>query len=266
MKKIFLVMLFLFMGFGLTYAASITNNPFPPQNNNPGPAQAGALPGAITFTQSLDTTTIASGNSVSCSAGSLHADNSYMRRFDLDGDESFNITGVAFGVELATSGTGTGQPVTVNLYTIPAGDDLEFANLTPIGQTVYTDFPDLTLEIFEAPITGTITDPQTQDLVVEIFTPDGQSAGHSFYIGSNANGQTGPSYLATADCGISEPISTGAIGFPDMHILMIVHGDDAASIPTLSEWGVILLVMLLAGTACIVIRRQQNEFQPGGMS
>ena len=28
----------------------------------------------------------------------------------------YNVTSISFGIELATSGTGTGQPLTVNLY------------------------------------------------------------------------------------------------------------------------------------------------------
>ena len=55
-------------------------------------------------------------------------------------------------------------------------------------------------------------------LVVEVFTPNGQTAGNSFFIGSNALGQTAPSYLAAADCGVTEPTDTAAIGFPGMHI------------------------------------------------
>ena len=80
-------------------------------------------------------------------------------------------------------------------------------------------------------------------LVVEIFPPDGQTAGNSFFIGSNNLGQTAPSYLAAADCGVPEPTNTATIGFPDMHIVMNVTGDvstadvcaNPADVPWLSE-------------------------------
>ncbi len=52
--------------------------------------------------------------------------------------------------------------------------------------------------------------------------------GQQFFIGSNAVGQTAPSYLAAADCGVTEPTDTAAIGFPDMHIVMNVTGDATA--------------------------------------
>ena len=48
-----------------------------------------------------------------------------------------------------------------------------------------------------------------------MFTPEGQTAGNSFFIGSNAAGQTAPSYLAAAACGVTEPTDTAAIGFPE---------------------------------------------------
>ena len=76
---------------------------------------------------------------------------------------------------------------------------------------------------FQIPVTG--TDPAGSELVVEIFTPDGQTAGHSFFIGSNNLGQTGPSYLLAADCGVTVPTPTGSIGFPGMHIVMNVTGE-----------------------------------------
>ena len=40
-----------------------------------------------------------------------------------------------------------------------------------------------------------------------------------------AAGQTAPSYLAAAACGVTEPTDTAAIGFPGMHIVMNVTGD-----------------------------------------
>ena len=61
--------------------------------------------------------------------------------------------------------------------------------------------------------------------MVEIFTPDGQTAGHTFFIGSNNLGETGPSYILSADCAITVPTPTSGIGFPGMQIVMNVTGD-----------------------------------------
>jgi hypothetical protein len=261
MKKLFLVVLLILFGFATVQAATFTTNPFPP--DKPQEPTRG-VPGPNTITQSLDTATVTNGNSVSCNAGSLHTDNSYIRRFDLDGDHniqrSFDINNVTIGVEVASSAGAAGQPLVVNLYTIAAGDALLFANLTPIGQAVFPAFADTSLAIVDLPVTGTVNDPASQDLVVEIFLPNGQSAGHSFFIGSNANGEIAPTYLAAADCGAPEPATTASIGFPNMHLLMLVDGVEsaAAPIPTMSEWGMILLGLILSVSAITILRRKRN--------
>ncbi|MBT8383243.1 MAG: DUF4397 domain-containing protein [Ignavibacteria bacterium] len=181
---------------------------------------------AITITHSA-TQTITTGNSVSCNAGGLHTDNSYFRAFDLPSfgiTNDFNITEVSIGIETA-AGTGGTQPITVNLWTSSQPFPTGFpGSVTQIG-TASLNVPDQTLTVFPIAVTGTA--PAGSELVVEIFTPDGQTAGHSFFIGSNADGETGPSYLLAADCGVTTPTPTGSIGFPNMHIVMNVTGDEA---------------------------------------
>ena len=71
--------------------------------------------------------------------------------------------------------------------------------------------------------------------MVEVFTPNGQAAGNFFFIGSNAAGQTGPSYLAAQTCGINEPATTATIGYPGMHIVMNVTGTTGAEPNTVIE-------------------------------
>ncbi|HRQ41014.1 MAG TPA: DUF4397 domain-containing protein [Chloroflexota bacterium] len=179
--------------------------------------------GQTTITHSASQN-IVSGNSVSCNAGGLHTDNSYIRRFNLADfgiTDQFDVTEVSFGVELASGATGS-QPITVNLYTWDPGDPFTFANFTLVG-TSSVDVPDQTLSIFTVPVAGSL--PPGSTLVVEVFTPSGQAAGNSFFVGSNADGQTAPSYLAAAACGVVEPTDTAAIGFPNMHIVMNVTGD-----------------------------------------
>ena len=39
------------------------------------------------------------------------------------------------------------------------------------------------------------------EMVLEVFTPNGQTAGHSFFIGSNNLGESAPSYLQAPACG-----------------------------------------------------------------
>jgi Ca2+-binding RTX toxin-like protein len=191
------------------------------------------LPGPAVITQSTDTSTITSLNSVSCNNSVGHADNHYLRRFLLSVDHgiagAFTVNAVRFGIESATGNGGT-QPYEVNLYTIPTGASLTFANLTEIG--AYSgSLADAALTTMDVSVSGTVDDPTTQDLVVEIYTPNGQAVGNLFFVGSNANGETRPNYLAAADCGASEPTSTATLGFPGMHLIMQVSGEEVTAVP-----------------------------------
>jgi len=223
----------------------------------PGPGVA--IPGPNSITQSTDTSTITSLNSVHCGSGGLHADNSYIRRFFLDADHgivgAFSVESVDWAIESATGATGS-QPVEVNLYSIPVGAALTFANLTSIGSSNIS-VADASLSGISTNVSGVVSDPTTLDLVVEVFTPSGQASGNGFFIGSNPNGETQPSYLAAAACGISEPTATGAIDFPNMQILMVVNGTEAGEpVPTMGGWALIFLAVLLIAAATWVLRRR----------
>ncbi len=114
----------------LTFSA----NPYPPTEST-DPNSIFALKvnaGSTTITQS-NSQTITSGNSVSCNAGGLHADNHYLRVFDLPTfgiTRAFGITNVSFGIEQSVP-AGATQPVEVRLFTLNGA--FQFANLTPIG-------------------------------------------------------------------------------------------------------------------------------------
>jgi hypothetical protein len=142
------------------------------------------------------------------------------------------VTSVTFGIEQATSGSGTGQPLTVNLYAnhgapFPGGDWQ--SNL--IATSGQVNIPDQSLTIFSQSITATVA-AGTLELVMEVMTPDGVAAGNDFFVGSNASAETAPSYLSAADCGLPDPTPTGDIGFPDMHIVFNVNGTCPRPIPT----------------------------------
>jgi uncharacterized repeat protein (TIGR02543 family) len=179
----------------------------------------------ISITES-SSQSIVSANSVSCNNTAGHADNSYYRVFDLP---TFGITGefkvsaVEIGVESAAAG-GTDQPITVNLYTLNGAFIL--ANLTPIG-SASVNVTDQSLTHLTVPVTATA--PAGAKLVVEIFTPNGQTAGNFFFIGSNNLGETAPSYIRATACGLAEPATTTSIGFPGMQIVMNVHGSTGPS-------------------------------------
>ncbi len=185
--------------------------------------------GTITITHSA-TQNIIAGNSVACCSGLGHTDNSYLRVFDLATFgiiNDLNIYSVDIGIESATAPVAGEQPATVNLYTWDPADPFTFANLTLIG-TAPMSVADQTLTIVNVPITATA--PENSNLVVEFFIPNGQTDGNFLFVGSNPDGQTAPTYIVTADCGIPEPLDLVAIGFPDMHLVMNVNGFFASSV------------------------------------
>ncbi|HOX72918.1 proprotein convertase P-domain-containing protein [Dokdonella sp.] len=197
-----------------------------PKPQRPLVQPLGAACGSITLTQS-NSQAITALNSVSCNSGGLHTDNSYFRSFPLTAD--INVCEVQFGIETATGAGGT-QPVTVNLYTGTGAFPGTFpGSYTQIG-TANISVPDQAATIFPASVNGLAT--AGSNLVVEVFTPDGQTAGNSFFFGTNAAGETAPSYLQAATCGVTTPTTTAAIGFPNMQLVMNVVGNPGG--PTLT--------------------------------
>jgi hypothetical protein len=187
----------------------------------------------IHLTQSVDQTTITGGNSVSCHSGAGHANNAYLRVYDLPalGILDLNVVSVDFGIESAVSLVGK-QPVTVNLYSLSG--PLLYANMTLIA-TQNDSVPDTASAIYTVPIITSV--PAGSVLVVELYTPDGQTDGNMFYIGSNANGQTDTSYIAAADCGIVEPMDIAAVCCPNVHIILNLNATDSTTTQLISGLG-----------------------------
>lgn len=257
---LYVVSAFVFLVFSASVSSAQSFSTDPGPINPPsGNVSALAECGNTMLTQS-SSQTITVLNSISCNNGGLNTQSSYYRTFVL---EDFGITGdfeiceVLLGVESASSFSGT-QPVSVNLYT----SDPEFPDgaLTEIG-FADIELPDQDLTIVSIPVSATV--PAGSQLVVEIFIPDGVAAGNSFFIGSNADPQTGPSYIRAPDCGTPTPETTAAIGFPEMHIVLEVVGNQgqqallADRIPTLSEWGLIAMAGVIGIAGIIYIRRSK---------
>jgi len=193
--------------------------------------------GPTTITQSASQT-VTDGNSTYCnySLTLYDKENHYWRAFTLTDsgiDGAFAVCQVQIGVEDAVanveSGGGGTQPLTVRLYT----SDLPFptGTLTQIG-SADIGVADQALTVLSIPVAATA--PAGSELVVEVFTPDGSADGNTFKIGSNAALQTGISYFsAPADpCNITTPTNVADIGFPDMHIVMNVIGQELLATPT----------------------------------
>jgi len=184
--------------------------------------------GSITITQS-STQTITALNSISCNGNGLHTDNSYFRAFDLaslGAPNGLDVCEVQVGVEQATSTGAAGQPATINLYTTSAPFPSGYpGSLTQIGTASVTIPDSATGSVYAIPVTGSA--PAGSELVVEVFTPSGQADGNSFFIGSNTDPQSGPSYLMAADCGANAPTDIASLGFPNMHIVLNAVGNPA---------------------------------------
>ena len=137
------------------------------------------------------------------------------------GSHTYSVTSVSFGVEEATGAGGT-QPVTVRLYT-NTGGAFPGGTRTQIATTTIQVLDSASGTVLSVPLVAAVP-AGTLELVMEVFTPNGQATGNFFFIGSNTAAETGPSYLSAADCGIANPTDTAAIGFPDMNIVFNVMG------------------------------------------
>lgn len=166
---------------------------------------------------------------IMCSAGGNTSDTSTIRRFFLTADDgivsNYTVTSVDFGVEVDVPDPNNGNPLTVNIYSIPIGAAFLFGNMTLEGTTTIDLDGSNTLSIVNAIVGGTI-DPSTDDLVVELLSFDHLNSGGfgQFFPGANSLGQTQPSYIAAADCSIFEPTNLADVGFPDSHNVMVVNG------------------------------------------
>jgi hypothetical protein len=165
--------------------------------------------------------------------GITTSDNHYWRAFDMNtftGGLEYDITSVSFGIEQATSGTGTGQPLTVNLYA-NSGAPFPAGTLTLLASSGSINISDQSLTIFDLPIAATVP-AGTLELVMEVMTPDGTELGNAFFVGSNASAETGTSYLSSDGCEIFDPTPVGDLGAPDMHIVFNVNGSCPGGSPT----------------------------------
>lgn len=198
------------------FAAELSYAPSYESNSN-GVSDLRSSP--VTLTQSLSQA-IVSGNSVACNAGGLSTDNSYYRSFNLNTLAfPLQVTSVSFGIEAVI---GTPLPLTVRLWRDTNGGAPDLGMVLVGSSAAFA---------VNAGMDGTIQNVAVNGLfnvgdimVVEVFSPDSQAAGGGFFIGSNDAGQTGASYIAAAACGLPNPASLASIGFPNMHIVMNVHG------------------------------------------
>jgi hypothetical protein len=204
-------------------------------------------PRDVYITQNNNTTQI-DPVQVACGvAGTYTTQNYFLRRFFLADDHgittSVQVTGVFFGIEQLDMADGSTPPpyvVTIRLYSIPAGAAFTFASMTQVGSaTVTLHASDIGTIVF-AYVDGFLSDPTGHDLVVAVDAPDGSAigAGLQFRPGANTFGAIQDAYIATADCGISDPIGVSDIGFPDSQTIFVVSFTAGIGNPTqTTSWG-----------------------------
>ena len=233
----------------LTGVATVASAAAPALRRHGNPSSAAASPsapevvGGTSITQSTNASTVTTGASVSCNGGApgfFHTDNSYYRAFTLSAfnpplDQlQFMVQAVTIGIETANaSGVGTTQPVTINIFNSSANPPT-LATLGPVLSTQTVNVSDQSNSTLLIPlVTQPVFTVGTGILVVEVFTTNGQAAGHSFFMGANALGQSGPSFIRAAPCGLTDIGNLTGIGFPNMHVVMTVHGNSQAPVELL---------------------------------
>lgn len=186
-----------------------------------------AAPTMVTLSQST-ATTVTALNSVACSANQAGAilytrDNSFYRVFNLN---QLGVTGafralrVDFGVETADALDGS-QPVQIRLHTLSGV--LNTANLNLI-YAENVNLNNTTNQVVPVTFASPPTIPAGSVLVAEISSPDGMALEDIFFPGSNTGGESAPSYVRSTACNISQPVTTGSLGFANMHLVLSVTG------------------------------------------
>jgi hypothetical protein len=220
------------------------------------------------ITQNTDPNTLVAG-SVACSAGGITTENSYFRLFDLDADHglsgAFCAENVDYAIETATD-FGVRQFLNVNTACLDDGLPYLGVFLDEVG-SVSNSQPDAVEEFFNSLASG-CCDSATQSMSIELEAPlDCTVAGcGNIFIGSNNLGQSAPTYIASASCGIVDPTDFAAIGFPDVHVVMVVNGDGTDGngggdggndvVPASNGIGMVLMLVLLLGSSAYFMRRR----------
>lgn len=243
MKPLLMLMLGLFM-VGTAGAAELLTVD--------GPTYNGTMPGGrppVTFTQNVNTTLIEPVQVACGVAGTYTTQNWYLRRFYLAVDhgitDPLTVQSVNFGVEqlaMADGGNPPAYSTDIVLFSIPFGANFVFANMTEIARVSVPLTAGDVGTILTANITATINNPSTTDLVVAIDAPSGElvGAGLQFRPGANSQGALWDAYLASADCGVTEPVAVSDIGFPTSQTIFVVNGETGTPSPAdITSWGAV---------------------------
>ncbi len=197
-----------------------TNNPSAGTASLQGVGHKPLAPVVITHSLSQS---IVAGNSVTCNAGGIPKENSFFRDFNLAADfgitGAFNVTSAEFAVEAVSGATN----LTLNVYStttaFPGGYP---GSATLQGTASYTSTTADANKVISVPLTATI--PAGAIMIYELKINAG--ATFSWFPGSNAAGQTGKSWIMSADCSLTVPTDLAGMGFPNQHMVMNIVGEE----------------------------------------
>lgn len=152
-----------------------------------------------------------------------HRENSYYRLFRLDElgiDGRVEVDQVSVGIESANDVAGT-QVATLRIHQL-ADNDFLLAKLTEVGSAQLT-VANMATGVLDVPLGATVEPGAT--MVVEIHVADSaEGSTTKLFVGTNAGGQSGPSYLRAPACDLTEPVDLAAIGHPNVHMVLSVSG------------------------------------------
>lgn len=153
------------------------------------------------------------------SDGTRIAQNSFLRTYTLTDfgiDIGFKVTAIQFGINIFR---GSALPLQARIYMLEG--DFVFANMTLLGSSTATVSEDDHQTIITIPVEAEL--PAGATIVAEVFVPRSETS--NFAPGANGLGETAPSYLASAECSIPEPVTYASIGFPSTNLVLNVVGE-----------------------------------------
>jgi hypothetical protein len=157
--------------------------------------------------------------SVACSpdSGLTVTENGHARQWAAVG--ATTLAQVRFGIETCRDATGAGRPCAIEVRAYSAPSFPTFGSATLLA-TSNVDIPDGTqLELFTADFPNVAIAGGT-NLVIEIYNPDSYRTQFGLWPGANAAGQSAPSYIRSAACGLANWGDLAGIGFPNEHLVI----------------------------------------------
>ncbi|MDB4775794.1 thrombospondin type 3 repeat-containing protein [bacterium] len=166
-------------------------------------------PGPDSFTQSTSDTLSAGG--VACSDSGISLRNDYCRVYAIDdlGGPTFTINCLRFGM----INSGSDLSATVNLLVSADGSVDTYADLVLISSHPFELTTANENEIFSVPIDTVVNLSPGSSLVIEVVVPPSSDGLANAAGGTSADVTTGTTYIRASDCGISEYVALGDLGF-----------------------------------------------------